>query len=156
MSLHPVTSHSESVATLDVMGVVSRVLLDGKQTHGAFALAEIIVSPGGQLGPHVHRREEETFHVLEGELEMTCGGHTTLLRSGDTFFAPRGLAHGLRVSGETAARVLVIITPAGFERFYRDAGELAARGEASRERLEAILRDQYECELHAGAGQATS
>jgi mannose-6-phosphate isomerase-like protein (cupin superfamily) len=152
MSLHPVTSHSESVATLDVMGFVSRVLLDGKQTHGAFSLAEVILSPEEAIGPHVHRREEETFHVLEGELEVTCGSHTTSLRAGDTFFAPRGLPHSARAIGESAVRLLVIITPAGFERFFRDVDELAARGDASPEQIKALLREQYDCEFLSPAG----
>lgn len=147
MSLHPVTSHAESVATLDVLGTVTRVLLDGKQTHGAFALVEVIAPPGGGVPPHVHSREEETFHVVEGELELWCGGHTVHLRAGDTFFAPRGIPHSPKVVGTIAARVLVTISPAGFERAFRELDELAAQGPVDPAQATALLRDRYGCEL---------
>jgi len=147
MSLHPVASHVESVPTLDVLGVVHRVLLDGKQTRGALALVEVIAPPGGVIPPHIHHREEETFHVLEGELEMWCGGHTTRLRAGDTFFAPRGVPHSPRAVGESALRILVTLTPAGFERFFREADDLGERGEATPERITELLKTQYGCDL---------
>lgn len=147
MSLHPVASHAESVSTLDVLGTVTRVLLDGKQTHGAFALVEVIVPPGAGVPPHVHSREEETFHVLEGELELWCGGHTVRLRAGDTFFAPRGIPHSPKTVGEITARILVTLTPAGFERAFRELDELAAEGEVSPEKAATLLRDRYGCEF---------
>ncbi|MBX3746009.1 MAG: cupin domain-containing protein [Verrucomicrobiae bacterium] len=145
MSLHPVASHAESLPTLDVLGTVTRILLDGKQTHGAFSLVELIVPPGGGIPAHVHHREEETFHLIEGELDITCGHHSVQLRSGDTYFAPRGIPHAIRADGAAPARLLVTITPAGFERFFREADELAARGECSPENVMTVLRDRYDC-----------
>ncbi len=147
MSLHPVASHSEDLLTLDVLGTATRILLDGKQTHGVFALVEIVAAPGGGLPPHVHHREEETFHVVEGEMEIVCGGHHVHLRSGDTFFAPRGIPHAPTTVGDQPARILVTITPAGFERFFRTVDEMQGLGEATQERVEALLRDEYGCEF---------
>lgn len=147
MSLRPVASHAESVPTLDVLGVVHRVLLDGKQTHGVLSLVELVVPPNGALPPHVHHREEETFHVLEGEMEIWCGGHTTRLRAGDTFFAPRGIPHAPKAVGPEPLRVLVTLTPPGFERFFREASALTERGAATPEAIGTLLRDQYGCEL---------
>lgn len=147
MSLHPSAAHAESVPTLDVLGIVHRILLDGKQTHGTLSLTELIVPPGAGVPPHVHHREEETFHVVEGELEIWCGGHTTRLRAGDTFFAPRGIPHSPKAVGTHAARVLVTLVPAGFERFFREAAELADQGRATPEVLAPILRDRYGCEF---------
>jgi quercetin dioxygenase-like cupin family protein len=137
-----------------VLGVVHRVLLDGKQTHGTMSMVELVTPPGGAIPPHTHHREEEIFHVLEGELEIWCGGHTTQLRAGDTFFAPRGIPHSPRTVGESPARVLVTLVPAGFERFFREAGELEERGEASPEVLTSILKDRYGCELLPPPGAA--
>ena len=147
MSSHPVTSHAESIGTLDVLGTVTRILLDGKQTHGALGLVEIIAPAGAALPAHVHSREDETFHVLEGELELWCGGHTTILRKGDSFFAPRGTPHSPKVSGDAPARMLVAITPAGFERAFRDIDELASRGAATPDTVQSLLREQYGCEF---------
>jgi quercetin dioxygenase-like cupin family protein len=147
MSLHPCASHCENVPTLDVLGAVTRILLDGKQTRGALALVEIISGPGGSVPPHVHQREEETFHVLEGEIELWCGGHTTRLRAGDSYFAPRGVPHSPRVVSEGPARLLVAITPAGFERAFRDIDQLTAKNEATPERVAALLKETYACEF---------
>ena len=97
--------------------------------------------------PHVHQREEETFHVLEGELEIWCGGHTTRLRAGDTFFAPHGIPHSPKAIGTSAARYLITLTPAGFERFFREAASLEESGEATPEILVPLLKDRYGCEM---------
>lgn len=144
MSLHPVTSHSESVLTLDVLGGPVRILLDGKQTHGAFALVEIRGQPGDMVPPHVHTREEETFHVVEGELEMRCGGHTTVLRTGDTFFAPRHVPHSPKFVGTSPGRVLVTLTPAGFERAFREIDAATTTDGCGPERAAEIL-GRYGC-----------
>lgn len=147
MSLHPVAAHAETVPTLSVLGGVYRILLDGKQTHGSMALVEIIMPPEDAIPPHVHHREEETFHVLEGEIEVTHGTHTTRLRVGDSLFAPRGIAHSIRVTGGAATRFLVAITPAGFERFFREVADLGERGEANPETVSALLKERYDCEM---------
>ncbi len=147
MSLHPIASHAESVPTLTVLGVVHRVLLDGKQTHGALSIVELIVPPGEGIPRHVHHREEETFHVVEGELEVWCGGHTTRLRAGDTFFAPRGIPHSTTACGTAAARITLTLTPAGFERFFREASSLEERGEATPDAINSLLKDRYDCEM---------
>lgn len=146
MSLHPVATHAESVATLDVLGTPTRILLDGKQTHGAFALVEIIGQPGDGIPPHVHHREEETFHVVEGELEIWCGGHTVNLRAGDTYFAPRHIPHSPRFVGSHPGRVLVTLSPAGFERVFRELDTLAADGPVTPEAAANLLQ-AYGCDF---------
>jgi quercetin dioxygenase-like cupin family protein len=148
MSLHPVAAHSESVSTLDVLGTTTRILLDGKQTHGAFALVEVIGRPGDCIPPHVHHREEETFHVVEGELELWYAGHLVRLRAGDTFFAPRNIPHSPKFIGGGHGRVLVTLTPAGFERAFRELDSLAAQGTVAPEAAAKIL-EGYGCEFLA-------
>lgn len=155
MSLHPVASHVESVATLDVLGTPTRILLDGKQTQGAFALVELVGQPGSGIPPHVHHREEETFHVLEGEMEIWCGGHTVVLRAGDTFFAPRNIPHSPRFVGNHPTRVLVTLTPAGFERAFRDIDALAGQGPVTPEAATAALAP-YGCEFVPATSPAAS
>lgn len=140
MSLHPVASHCESVRTLDVLGSSVRILLDGKQTHGAFALVELTGQPGDFVPPHVHTREEETFHVVEGELEIQCGGHTSVLRAGDTFFAPRNIPHSPKFIGSGPGRILVTLTPAGFERVFREFDGMSSVAPVTPEAAAEVLR----------------
>lgn len=151
MSLHPATSHIESVHTLDVLGSPVRILLDGHQTHGAFALVELVGQPGDRVPPHVHRHEEETFHVLEGELEIWCDGHTVRLRAGDTFFAPRNRPHSPTFVGSGPGRVLVTLTPAGFERAFREMDTLSSGGPPDMGAVTELLR-RYGCEFVGGPG----
>jgi quercetin dioxygenase-like cupin family protein len=106
--------------TDDIQFLASRVRIhvSGAQTGGTFALLEE-TAPGGDQPPlHVHRNEDETFYVLEGEVTMWVGERTYVLGPGDCAFAPRGIPHTLR-AGEGGARKLVASTPSSFEDFVR-------------------------------------
>lgn len=92
---------------------------------GAFLLAETHVDPDGGVPPHVHRREDETFYILEGRFALQAGDRTIEAGPGDTVFAPRDLMHTWRCVGEAPGRALLLVTPgANFETF---AGEMAQR-----------------------------
>ena len=73
---------------------------------------------------HVHRREDEAFYVLEGELSLHLPGRSLTLGAGEAFLAPKDVPHAYRVESETA-RWLAIATPAGFDDFVREVGEPA-------------------------------
>ena len=81
--------------------------------------------PQGGPPPHLHTREDETFHVLEGELEFVVGERTLSTSAGSVVYAPRGVLHGFRNVGTTHSRMAVIITPAGLE---SRAGEVLRGG----------------------------
>jgi quercetin dioxygenase-like cupin family protein len=67
---------------------------------------------------HVHRSEDECFHVLEGELVLLVDGVVTHARAGETHLAPKGVPHTYCVVSEEA-RWLVVTTNGDFERFVR-------------------------------------
>src|SRR5262245_4608794 len=82
-----------------------------KQTANAFGLIEqfapvVLASPY-----HVHRSEDETFYVLEGQLEFISGERRLTSGPGAYVFLPRDIPHGFRVVGTTPARFLILITP---------------------------------------------
>jgi len=66
---------------------------------------------------HTHTREDEVYFVLAGELEVTVGERTFVLRPGDTLLAPRDIPHELRNSGNTTNHYLLVFSPSGFEEF---------------------------------------
>jgi hypothetical protein len=68
---------------------------------------------------HTHTREDEAFYVLEGELTFQVGDQTINAPVGTFVFSPRGIQHSFRVTSETNARRLTLITPAGFEEFFK-------------------------------------
>ncbi|WP_297549880.1 cupin domain-containing protein [Amycolatopsis sp.] len=70
-----------------------------ESTGGAFGLLEASVPPGSGPPPHVHTRQDEAFYLLDGVLEVTAGEKTTVVRTGDFVYLPRGTAHWFRNPG---------------------------------------------------------
>lgn len=106
-------------------GELMTFLATGAETGGAFFLAEISVTPGGGTPPHIHQREDESFHLLEGTLTIQVGGDTITAQAGDFAYLPRGIAHSFKNTGEGNAKALVLTTPAGLEGFFTEVFEPA-------------------------------
>jgi quercetin dioxygenase-like cupin family protein len=104
------------------------VLVDGDASGGALTLLDERGRRGDMPPLHVHRRDDETFHVLEGEVTLFVGGDRIVLGPGQAAFAPRDVPHAYRVESEQA-RWLVIATPAGFDAFVREVSEPAPADE---------------------------
>lgn len=117
-------TNSHNTDTLNVTGSKVAILLHGRDTGGSLCIVEVQDEPGSGPPPHVHHREDETFHVLEGEYEVTRGGETFRLVKGATVFAPRLIPHSFRCVGPSPGRLLVTLTPAGFEGFFEEVGAL--------------------------------
>ena len=93
-------------------------LATGDQTAGAYFLMEAIVPPGGGPPPHIHRREAESYYILEGTLDVTLGDRRFQAGPGDFVHTPIGTAHAFHNSGRTTARMLVFCAPTGLEKFF--------------------------------------
>lgn len=104
------------------LGVPMTIHLSGEQTGGQLTLIEGTMPAGGDGSLHVHRREDETMYLLDGELDVTIGDDSFTLRPGESYFAPRGVPHRLRNLGCAPARSLALHTPAGFDAFVKEAG----------------------------------
>jgi quercetin dioxygenase-like cupin family protein len=76
-----------------------RFLITGEETGGAFFMAEVSVPPGGGARPHVHNREEESFHLLQGTLTVHVGGTAVNAWPGDFVHVPRGIALPNKIKG---------------------------------------------------------
>lgn len=109
---------------LNILGAEYVIKVPASATDGAFALLETIVPVGSEVPPHTHTREDETFYILEGTLEIQCGGRTIIATKGTTAHLPKNVPHSNRNVGDIAARVLVTLTPAGFERFFEEINNL--------------------------------
>jgi quercetin dioxygenase-like cupin family protein len=102
--------------------------VDGDSSGGALALLDERGRRGDMPPLHVHRRDDETFYVLEGELTLFVAGQQTVLGAGQAALAPRDMPHAYRVESEQA-HWLVITTPAGFDAFVREVAEPAPADE---------------------------
>jgi len=88
------------------------------------------LAPHGSSPPlHVHRTEDELFHVLEGELRVRADDAEIRIGSGESLLAPKGVPHTYRVESLDGARWLVVTTSGDFERFVRELSRQAERPE---------------------------
>jgi quercetin dioxygenase-like cupin family protein len=95
-------------------------------TGGAFSIVEHPLDPGRLIPPHVHYQEDELSYVLSGEIGVRIGDRDHVAGPGSYVFKPRGIPHTFWNAGPEPARLLEVIWPAGFERFFAELGELAA------------------------------
>jgi len=105
-------------------GVEFLVKVSSEESGGAFTLLDNINPAGTYLPPHVHAREDETFYVLEGEMEFHIDGQILRGGPGTTVFLPRAVPHAFKVVSSTPARVLVLTSPGGFERCMEELSSL--------------------------------
>lgn len=109
------------------LGLPTLMRATGETTNGAFGLMEHWEMPVGFASPyHTHHNEDEAFYVVEGELAFVCDGKWLKAGPGAFVFGPREVAHGFKVIGNRAVRMLLMCTPAGFERFVLELGMPAA------------------------------
>jgi quercetin dioxygenase-like cupin family protein len=106
---------------IGVVGDTYTILLSGEATAGRFTLIDMHIPPGG--GPPPHRHDfEESFTILEGELEATFRGKKSTVKAGETISIPANAPHQFHNAGTQAARLLCICSPAGQENFFRELG----------------------------------
>lgn len=94
------------------------IRMSADETGDRFGLLEADI-PAGEGPPlHVHEREEEFFRVLSGRFLFVCGDSRTELSEGGCVLLPRGIPHRFQNVGPTTGRLMVIVTPGGFEGFF--------------------------------------
>ena len=124
-----------------------RFMIDGKQAGGDFSLVEHPLSPRALAAPlHRHTREDEYSFVLEGRMGGLLGDEVVEAAPGELVFKPRNEWHTFWNAGDETCRILEIIAPAGFERFFEELVDMGGVLNATPEKLEA-LNDQYGLEM---------
>jgi quercetin dioxygenase-like cupin family protein len=135
---------------------LATVKATGKETGGHYTLVEVLEPEGEEVPLHVHHNEDEAFWILEGELTFEVGDQMIKASPGSFVFGPRDVPHRYTVDSGPA-RLLFVLSPAGFEEFIYATSEPAKEltlppppegppDEAEMEQLGAIAR-QYGCEL---------
>ena len=106
-------------------GIGVRFMVDGAASGGGFALVEHPMEARALAAPmHRHSREDEYSFVLEGRVGADLGGEIVYGEVGDLIFKPKGQWHTFWNAGDSPARILEIISPAGFEKFFDEAAQL--------------------------------
>lgn len=118
---HAAPEHGRSV---DLGGLGVDFKIPGAQTGGLFAVVEHPVDPRVIVEPHIHEREDELSYVLKGTIWARVGEEEIEATTGSYVWKPRGVLHTFWNPGPEPARILEIIAPAGFERFFEELGAL--------------------------------
>jgi quercetin dioxygenase-like cupin family protein len=104
-----------------IVGDTYTILVTGEDTNGRFCLIDMHIPPGG--GPPPHRHDfEETFTLLEGELEATFRGKKSIVRAGETIHIPANAPHQFHNASAAPVRLHCICSPAGLDKFFMEAG----------------------------------
>ena len=107
------------------MGTLVIMKATGEQTGCAFGLIDNLMPAGFASPYHMHRNEDESFYVVEGEMTFYVEDERSKGGAGAFVFGPRGILHGFEVNGTEPARILLQNYPAGFEGFPVEVGEPA-------------------------------
>ncbi len=124
-----------------------RFMLDGETADGGFSLVEHPMSPRALAAPlHRHNREDEYSYVLEGRMGALLGEDVLEAGPGDLVLKPRGEWHTFWNAGDEPCRILEIIAPAGFERFFAELVDLGGVAQADPSTLSELC-ERYALEM---------
>jgi len=116
-----------------LVGDLIEVKLASEDTGGAYSMVEETSPPQGGPPQHLHRNVDETLYVAEGEVEVLLGDGTTRASAGALAYVPKGTLHTFKNIGTSASRVVAILSPGGFEKFFLEAGDPATEGSSAPE-----------------------
>jgi quercetin dioxygenase-like cupin family protein len=145
---HPLGPDDGEVVPLLALGV--RFLIDWETTGGRFNLVEHPLPPRALGAPvHTHRNEDEYSYVLEGRIGVQLGDEVLEAGPGELVFKPRGVPHAFWNAGDEPARLLELISPGGFENYFREMAPLLAAADPDEAAFGAVLA-RYELDLDFG------
>ena len=124
-AVNPIALKQGEGEALWFFGALAIVKASSETTAGRVTVIEHLAPQGGGPPVHVHHREDEWFHIIEGELTFWIGGKIIKASTGSFVYGPRDIPHTFVVTS-SQARSLVVTEPAGFEKFMRALGEPAA------------------------------
>jgi len=113
-----------------------RFMIDGHEADERFSLVEHPMSARALAAPlHRHTREDEYSFVLEGRMGALLGDEVVEAGPGDLVYKPRNQWHTFWNAGDEPCRILEIISPAGFERFFQELVDLGGIAQATPEQF---------------------
>jgi len=111
---------------------------------GSISIVEHTFAPGVLVPPHRHTREDEISYVVAGEIGFRSEEKELSLAAGGYIVKPRGELHAMWNASDAPARMIEIMSPAGFERYFVEMAEaIAAAGGQRDPATLAALRERY-------------
>src|SRR6266702_636729 len=147
-SLVLMQADDQSAPHIGLVGDTYTILLTGKDTGGRFCLIDMHIPPGG--GPPPHRHDfEESFILLEGEIEATFRGQKSFVRAGATVHIPANAPHQFQNTSNHPARLLCICSPAGQEEFFATVGVAVATRTTAPPTLDPAAQAAFKAKVEA-------
>jgi len=141
-------SEDQNLPHIGLVGDTYTTLLAGKDTAGRFCLVDMHIPPGG--GPPPHRHDfEESFILLEGEIEATFRGVKSVIRAGETVHIPANAPHRFQNTSSQPARLLCICSPAGQEEFFAEVGVPVATRTTAPPKLDPAAQAEFRAKAEA-------
>ncbi len=154
-----VEENSQPVQTIgpsegnSVLGGFAVYKLSGEATGGAYSVVEHNLQPYSLAAPiHTHRDVDEVSYMLEGEIGALIGNQEVYAGPGTLVLKPRGIPHTFWNAGATPAKLLELISPAGFEHYFEELDQLLASsgGRPDPAQIEQ-LADRYGMDMDFGS-----
>ena len=138
----------KNVPHIGLVGDTYSILLAGKDTAERFCLIDMHIPPGG--GPPPHRHDfEETFILLEGEMEATFRGVQSTVKAGETIHIPANAPHQFHNASDQPVRLLCICAPAGQEKFFAEVGVPVATRATPPPKLDPAAQAEFKAKAEA-------
>lgn len=142
MERTPIVRMPDETRGVTLKGKPMVFLVTGPATRHT-SMFDWTIPAGFATGLHVHRVQEETFFVIEGECVWHVGDKRIEATPGTFIFIPPGVAHNITNPSQTPARVLMTVSPPGHEHYFEELAQLAAKGSPDPATL-ADLRERYD------------
>jgi len=113
----------EHNALISVLGEIMEFKVTGAETSGLLCVVELTSFPHNGPPPHIHHREDESFYVIDGKFSFLLENRTIEANPGSFCHVPKGTLHTYQNIGTKPGRALVILTPAGFEKFWTEIAD---------------------------------
>jgi quercetin dioxygenase-like cupin family protein len=147
-SLVAARPNKQNLPHIGLVGDTYTILLAGKDTAGRFCLIDMHIPPGGGPPPHRHNFEE-SFIILEGEIEATFRGMKSAARAGETVHIPANAPHQFQNKSDRSARLLCICSPAGQEEFFAQVGVPVATRTTAPPKLDKTAQAEFKAKAEA-------
>lgn len=113
------------------------IVVGKEATNSEYVISDGVIEPNGFVPDHYHKWEDQTFHIISGELEAKIGNKNYSLKSGDTIHCPRGTSHYMKNTGKANAKLISYIFPGDWaEDFMAETSRQVKSGKQDRKLIE--------------------
>lgn len=120
------------------------IVVGKESTNSEYVITDGVIEPNGFIPNHYHKWEDQTFHIIEGELEIIVGNEHLRINVGDTIHCPRGIAHYMKNIGKENAKIISYIFPGDWaEDFFSETSRQVKSGKKDFKLIEELFGVVY-------------